>query len=476
MTDRLQKQEPHAIEVDAGQHEVLEAPRNTPVVAEVDVLVCGGGPTGIGAALAAAGEGARTLLLERHAMLGGMWTAGLLNPFFNPFKGWLVDRLVHELERQRVWERKVWYVFDTETLKVVLERMAEEAGVEFWYHCPVVDTIVEDGRVRGVITESKSGRQAVLAKAVVDCTGDGDVSVRAGVPYEMGRPRDGLSQPMTMMFEISGFEKLGGAPAERLETLNLMSHLQQAIADNGLEIKLPYGPNIHGTPAFIPLPGRRLAVVQATHVYKVDATNTRDVTRATVAARRQVHEVFMAAMRHIPGMENIRLNQTASTIGIRESRHLEGRYRLTFDDMLKARRFEDAVTSVNFAIDIHEIDPDDPAPTRPDLPEGVTFDNLSMCDIPYRCLLPREVEGLLFAGRCLSGSHDTHAAYRVTGTCMATGQAAGLAAALAADRGVSPSEVDGTDLHQRLAEKGVRFLPRDPSVRVAWDNDREPES
>jgi hypothetical protein len=448
----------HAVRADRERGVVEEAPRETPVVAEVDVAVVGGGPSGVGAALAAAEQGASVLLLERHGMLGGIWTAGLVNPFFDPYKGWIVDRLIGRLKSRGAWEKKGFDVFDVEQMKYVLEGMATEAGVEFWYHCPATDPVMKDGCGRGVVFEGKSGREALLARMVVDCSGDGDIAARAGVPYQVGRPRDGYCQPMTLMFQVTGFSGLGDLSAEELRVRGIYEELQSAIQQHALDIELPFGPQRFGAPAFIPLPQPGVAAVQTTHVYKHDATDTRQLSRATAAARRQVHEVFLPAMRKIPGMEDVRLTQTAPQIGVRESRRLEGEYRLQLEDMLEARHFDDAVTCLDFNIDIHEIDPADPTPSLPPLPEGVSRAEVPMCDLPFRCLVRREVDGLLFAGRCISGSHCTHAAYRVTGTCMATGQAGGLAAAEAASRSVSPRRVDGKELHRTLAARGAKFL------------------
>jgi hypothetical protein len=452
---------PRQMAVASGENFVAEPARKTPVAAKVDVVVVGGGPSGVGAALGAASLGAKTLLLERHAMLGGMWTAGLLNPLFDPHKGWMVDRLIDALQNRDAWVRKKGMdLFDTEAMKFVLEQMLAEANVDFWYHCPATEPIVEGRRVRGVILESKSGREAVLAETVIDCTGDGDMAARAGVPFEMGRASDGLCQPMTLMFEIDGYEGFRNLPADQLVSHEFFKDLQGVIDKEQLPIRLPYGPQRSGTPYFIALPGKAVAVVQATHVYRVNAADARQMSRATVEARRQVHEIFLPAMRRLPGLENLRLSQTAPQIGIRESRRIEGRYHLELDDLLQSRQFDDAVTSIGFHMDLHELDPNDTKPKLPPLPPGVTRHTITKCDIPYRCMLPKEVEGLLVAGRCISGSHEAHATYRVTGTCMAMGQAAGLAAAMAVQNKTLPHQLDGRQLHQALRDRGVQFLPR----------------
>lgn len=435
---------PPAVTINADNSVVEEAPRQTPVAANVDVVVVGGGPTGVGAALAAAGEGAKTLVIERHGMLGGMWTAGLLNPLFEPVRGWWVKRMVERLQEAGGWrDHPKFPVFDTEVMKYVLEKMLGETGVEFWYHVQACDPLVIDGRVRGILVEGKSGREAILANTVIDCTGDGDVAARAGVPFQFGRPVDGLAQPMTLMFEVEGIESLGP------ETQYILKILTDAIEANNLSIRLPYGEHPRGTPYLIPPPALGVGAIQATHVYRYDATDTRDVTRATVEARAQVHEIFFKALRNVPGLEKVRLCQTAPSIGIREARHLEGQYTLNADDVMAGRRFDDAVVSCAFGCDIHEIYPDDKLAHRiPAKP----------FEIPYRCMVPKSVRGLLFAGRCISGTHEAHASYRVTGTCMGLGQAAGLAAAMARRAGNTPEEIDGLELRAALEERGVRFL------------------
>ncbi len=438
---------PRHVRIAPSGTEVAEPSRATPVAARVDVLVVGGGPAGVGAALAAAEQGANTLLIERREMLGGTWTAGLVNPFFEfQNRGWIVARLVERLGALDSWRDVGFHTFDTETMSFVLEQMMAEAGASYWYGVLMVDAIAHEGQVLGVVIESKAGREAILAKVVIDCTGDGDVAARAGARYEIGRIPDGGMQPMTLMFEVEGVgdvSAIGGA--------ELYDQLVRAIEDHGLAVDLPFARRSN-VPWIIGLPNRGSAVVQATHVYQLNPLDPRQLTRGISDTRRQAREL-VEALRHVQGYGAVRLVRTAPSIGVRESRRVLGDYRLTLDDLYAGRRFEDAVTYCCFGVDVHDIERGEQAATDAG-PPVVPY------EIPYRSLLPDGLDGLVVAGRCISGSHDAHASYRVTGTCMATGQAAGLAAAWAAVEGKQPRHLSGPALRERLAGNGVGFLDR----------------
>jgi hypothetical protein len=318
-----------------------------------------------------------------------------------------------------------------------------------------VDAIVEHGRLRGVVVESKSGREAILAKVVIDASGDGDVAARAGVAYEVGRDGDGLCQPMTLMFEVDGVRAF---PVQR-NAGELYDALVAAQKERGGPA-LPFA-RAKNVPWIIHTARPDTAAVQATHVYRADALDTRALTRATVEARQQAHDLTRL-LRGVPGLENIRLVQTAPAIGVREARRIRGRYRLTLDDISTGRFFADDVTFGNFPLDVHEVNPAEPDrsgrihATRP-------------FGIPYRSLLPEGIDGLLVAGRCISGSHEAHAAYRVTGTCMGMGQAAGLAAALCAAEGKLPAQLDGAQLRRLLLAKGVGLLGANSIEQLVGD-------
>lgn len=443
----LRQHLPHTMCVAPDARTVREEPRNTPVRGRTQVLVVGGGPAGVGAALAAATEGARVTIVERYGIPGGMWTAGLVNPFFEAqTNGWLVRALIERLEAAGAWTQwKFAYTFDPEVMKRELDAMLVEAGVDVLYHALGVDAVVEEGAVRGAILESKAGREAVLADIVVDCTGDGDIAARAGAAYELGRLTDGLVQPMTLMFEIDGVP----SDYDQVDGADLYDRVMEAVQREGLDYQLPVG-RVGYAPWIISTPTPGCAAVQLTHVYRLNPLDPACLTEASMEGRRQI-AAALQALRHVRGLESVRLAQSAVQMGIRESRRILGLYRLTLEDLADGRRFPDAVAACRFGVDIHE-----PAPGA-GVPSGHGA-KMKPYEIPYRCLVPAETRGLLVAGRCISGSHEAHASYRVTGTCMALGQAAGLAAARCVAQGIQPAQLDGTELSAELVKRGVGLL------------------
>jgi hypothetical protein len=309
----------------------------------------------------------------------------------------------------------------------------------------VVEAVVQDGRVQGAIVEGAWGRRAILARTVIDASGDGVLAARAGAAYAHGRAEDGLCQPTTLMFEIDGLPT--GWQIDRSETLH--DAMAEAIARCRLPWRLPFGRAAY-VPWVMNLPRPGGGAVQYTHVYRVDARDVRATSRAIADARRMAHEA-VAILRAIPGLGAVRMGATAATLGVRECRRIIGDHVLDDADVAAGRRFADAVTCGSFCVDIHEPAPGAGVPSRHDAP-------MRPYEIPYRCLLPRGIEGLLTAGRCISGSHVAHASYRVTGTCMGMGQAAGVAAAWAAAEGIVPRAIPGAELRRRLVGLGVGFL------------------
>lgn len=416
---------------------VFEPARKVPVVVQTEVLVVGGGPAGVGAALAAARTGAKTKIVEHYGFLGGMWTAGLLNPILDHAgKGGIVAELMRRLDAAGQLVHGPRANFDTEYLKYLLDRMMAEAGVDIRLHRSAVETLVSGDRVRGIITESKSGREAMLADVVIDCTGDGDVAACAGVPYGKGRESDGEMQSVTLFFMLANVRYRQTTHGTDIHDL-----LVKASEDHGLGYVVPYR-----TPSFFEQPNPDRAIVQIAHVHGVDGTDADDLSRAEIEARAQI-QAAVAAMQTVPELAGVELITSGPHIGVRETRHFEGRYRLEEDDLVTGGAFEDGICWTRFGIDIHGSSSKGTV--------AVEGRRVQPYQIPYRALLPVNREGLILAGRCISGSSRAHGSFRVTGDCVAMGQAAGTAAALALAAGVSPSELAPDTLVARLRADGV---------------------
>jgi hypothetical protein len=430
------------VPVSLNQERIVEPVREIAIAGRSEVLVVGGGPAGVAAALAAARTGARTTLVEHYGFLGGMWTAGLLNPILDyQEKGGIVLEIVERLRTAGKLVEGPRANFDTEYCKYMLDRIVAEAGVEVRLYRSAVETICDDDSVCGIITESKSGREALLAETVIDCTGDGDVCARAGVPYTKGREEDGLMQSVTLFFMLANVRYL-----QKRHGTDIHDMLARAAEEHGLEYDVPYR-----TPSFFEQPLKGHTIVQLAHMVGCDGTDADDLTRAIVEGRQQVQD-GVRVMQYVPELAGVELIATAAQLGVRETRHIEGRYRLQKEDLLGGRRFEDGICVVRFNIDIHAVRPASGTGTI-----HIEGGRVEPYHIPYRALLPVNREHLLMAGRCISGSSVAHASYRVTGDCVAMGQAAGTAAALALREGVPPSQLDPAILVRQLAMDGVRL-------------------
>jgi len=276
---------------------------------------------------------------------------------------------------------------------------------------------------------------------VIDTTGDGDVAARAGCGYELGRASDGFLQPLTLMFEITGCGDWEHANAPQL-----YDQMIEAMDKHGIDVELPF-PRANYAPWIIATPTPGTSAVQATHVYRMNPLDPAEVTRGTLACRQQAADL-VRVLQHVPGLEGVRMGHTAGHIGIREGRRIRGRYHLETEDLVAGRRFDDAVASCAFVVDIHD----------PEAREKSGWDDkirIKAYEIPLRCLMPEGRDGLLVAGRCISGSHEAHASYRVTGTAMATGQGAGLAAAWATADGTPLGDLPGEKLKATLQSRGA---------------------
>lgn len=424
-----------------------EPERDIPIVGETDVLVCGGGPAGVAAALAAARAGARTQLLEGHGCLGGIWTAGAMSFLLDAAnKPGLMRELLDELTRREACGPRTWggYICDPEALKLLLEELCQRAGV----HVRLATRVVAaargaDKRLALAVTESKSGREAWAAKVFIDATGDGDLAARAGCNFDFGDPATGRTQPMSLIALLSGIRpdelplflhEQSRNPAWRDDSRRLL----EALKSVGVEPS-------YGAPILLPVYDCLYALM-ANHQYGVSALDAGQIGAATMQARAELHRI-VAALRSLGGpWRGLRLVATAEQIGVREGRRVHGRYALTVNDLAAGARFDDAVCRVTFGVDVHAPDPS----------QSKSFDNRGLkarpYDVPLRALIARDVDGLLLAGRCISGDFVAHSSYRVTGNSVAMGEAAGLAAALSVADGCLPHELPWARIAPALAQ------------------------
>lgn len=428
--------------------EVLESARSIPMAGAFDVIVCGAGPAGVAAAIAAARSGASTCLIESGAALGGIWTTGALGYILDgEQKQGLLVELLEALDR---YNARQGYVFDVETMKLVLDNLCEGAGVHVRLHTQVAAVMKDEpNRLAYIVTESKSGREAWRASVFIDATGDGDVGALAGNSYEVGQEGTGRTQPMSLVALVTGVDPVECARYTEIATAS-RNNLLADIVRGGK------------TPTYT-RPGLwhirdDLYILMANHEYGYSGLEAGDLTKATMHARRDIMEVI-EALRGLGGVwANLRLVSTAAKIGVREGRRLTGHYRVTLQDMLEGKRHQDAVCTVRFKIDVHALDENGGKGIDRQL--GPSRNQLMPYDIPLRALIAKDVDGLLMAGRCICGDFLAHSSYRVTGNSVALGQAAGILAGEAVRQGCLPHQVPWSDVRDVLQQAAGRDSTR----------------
>ena len=445
---------------------IFQPARHIKVRAEVDVLVVGAGPAGIIAAEAAAQDkNLKVMLIEQRGFMGGNLTIGLpILSFLGP-KGDQVVKGGAQKFIDRMWAKGAasahypcknhmsFTIIDPDQVKTVAWEMMDDAGVEVLLYVFVADTIVENGKIKGVIIESKAGREAILAKTIIDCTGDGDVAFRAGVECNKGDENGGM-QPPTLMFCMRGVEtqKLRDAICNEPEKYDMdVMPTSQFRKDKFITVGLR-GRILEAQAQGYKVPVARTILitglaedeiwVNMTRVSGVDATNPVSYTQGEHDGRFQMYEVIAYLKNFVPGFENAWLEHSAPFMGIRETRVIVGKYVMTAKDILEQKRFDDAIAVAGYPVDIHHAQGGDCT--------------MLFCEdayqIPYGVLVPPTVEGLLVAGRCSAMDHEAMAATRVMSTCMALGEAAGVAARIAIADGVEVSAVDVTKVQKALLE------------------------
>jgi ribulose 1,5-bisphosphate synthetase/thiazole synthase len=443
---------------------IYEKEKYLPILAQTDVLVVGGGPAGIAAAIAAAREGADTILLERYGFWGGTLTQAMVESLVwyrheNTVEAGGIGR---ELEEYATAfggtypdPESTGRLLDADMFKCAADKLIEEVGVRPLFHCYAVGAVVADGLVKGVITESKSGRQVILAKVVIDASGDADIAYFAGAPYV--QEPTGKLMDVTTGFGVSG-----------VDTAAFRSHIAEhpgkigdwsSLTDKGEEdLFSAYFSHVFEKarqagvlPADSPLEGFWHAITEAgevtginvVRVTEIDCTNVWDLTRAEIEGRRQVLQALEALRLYQPGFEKAKLRTIGSSIGTRESRKIIGRCSLTEAEVRNQAKFDDTIGIFPEFLDAYGIVI---IPTT-----GRYF------QVPYGIMVPREVDNLLVAGRCVAGDRVSHSATRQMMCCAVTGQGAGVAAAVAIKSGKTTAAVNIGDVQSRLKKQGVRI-------------------
>ncbi len=421
---------------------------DVPVIDDVDILVIGAGPGGIGAVVTAARQGCSVALAEHYGFPGGMAVAGEVTPFMpnhtdeepldrplylewiNRMRSYIGGAAPTECHRHDVRSRDIGRY----PAMLAAEDMLLDAGVRLYYHHTFFDTVVNDGRIDGVIFNGKSGLSAIRAKVVIDSTGDGDAAVRAGCRFEYGNA-DGLCQPMTLCFKLSHLDK------SRMPERSELNRLYRAAQERG-EVSCPRENVLY----FIDFDDDVMHY-NTTRIIRHDGTNAESLSEAEVIGRKQLRELLKFFRTHVPGFEKCEIHSVGAQIGVRESRRIICREFLTVKAFENLSRYPDAIARINYPIDIHN-----PG-------GGGTVErhlgNKDFYEIPYGCIVPLEVKNLLIGSRCISVDHVLHSSMRIMPPVCTIGQAAGMAAALAVSCKCSPQEVDGVELRRKLRDFGA---------------------
>lgn len=414
-----------------------------------DIIVAGAGPAGICAAVSAARQGARVALIERYGVVGGNLTAGYVGPILGSVgPGTMRDEVCGLLGvRDNDWIGEQGNAHNFEEAKFTLaDLVAKESNIDVFLQTAVFDVIKEDNVVKGLVCASNEGPLRFEAPVTIDCTGDGIVSFMAGAEVGKGR-EDGLMQPVTLEFTIDGVDEerglicIGDVDNVELNGQRFLDWCKDRAAEGKIPEKLA-AVRLH------PCVEKGRRQVNTTQVNRVDITRIEQIFPADYELRQQINLLRDFLRENLPGYENIKVIGSGTTTGVRESRRIMGDYVIDADELSAGKRFPDVIVhDALFIVDIHNPDG-----------AGQAEDKIQYCqpyDLPYRCFLPKGLEGLMVAGRCISGTHRAHASYRVMSICMAMGEAVGIAAALSVQNGCTPRQLDVTLLQKTMTDMGI---------------------
>ncbi|MDZ4288892.1 MAG: FAD-dependent oxidoreductase, partial [Prosthecobacter sp.] len=408
-----------------------EPARDIPLNDDADVIVCGAGPAGVTAAITAARAGAKVRLFEWRGCLGGVWTAGLLGYFLDFDKPGFAKELRTRLEERdaRRGASAKSFAYDPEALKLLLEELCADAGVKFQFHTRVASAYREGRRLTTIVTDSKSGRQSWRAPVFIDTTGDGDLGALAGCAFEIGEAADCPCQPMSLnaLLVVKDVEALRefvrfGTPLPGENTNDeKKNRIRQEIERTG------HFPS-YSRPTIWQIRDN-LLLAMMNHEYGVKPFDAAEVTTATVRARAEMNKM-VTGLRKLGGpWEGVQLVATAEQIGVRDGRRIAGRFTVHKEDLIKGARYDDGVVRVTFGVDVHATTAE-----HNTLKGGVHAKGIKVTpyDIPLRAMIAKDVDGLMMAGRCISGDFISHSSYRVTGNAVGMGEGVGVIAAIAA--------------------------------------------
>lgn len=420
----------------------MELNINAAVGGNYDVIVVGSGPSGIAAAITAGRNGAKTLLVEALGRVGGISTSGLMSHF----TGSVGNRLYHEIlknaaQNNQFKRGEVTHIIDPEFLTLTYIEMLETAKVETLLYTTVCDVIMEKNRITGIVALNKGGFFVYNSKIVIDASGDGDVAFKSGAEFIKGRETDNKMQPATLMFKVGGVDMGRAVFPGSFETLvDTDKGELQALARE----KLPH-PAGHVLLYESTIPG--IVTCNMTNVTDIDGTDPHDLTRAETVARQQIPSILKFLREYVPGYESCYIISSASLIGIRETRHFKGLKTLTATDVSEAVQHSDYVVyDAHFDFDVHNI-------TGAGLDKTGCqkhFTQKKGYTIPYGCLVPEKIDGLLLCGRNISGTHMAHSSFRAMPICVGIGEAAGIAAAIAVNKNLKPRDINPKDIQALL--------------------------